>query len=58
MAIENKLPEDWDALLPEFEAGEVNQATRKASSEMINAIAKKYRIFLAEVLIWPALITQ
>src|SRR5699024_10624743 len=40
LAIKGELPEDWDAELPTFEAGVDEQATRKASSAMINAIAK------------------
>src|SRR5699024_10786938 len=40
LAIKGELPADWDAELPTFEAGVDEQATRKASSAMINAIAK------------------
>src|SRR5699024_6674887 len=40
LAIKGELPADWDAELPTFEAGADEQATRKASSAMINAIAK------------------
>lgn len=39
-AINNELPENWDKELPTFEAGVDEQATRKASSTMINAISK------------------
>ena len=36
----NELPADWDALVPVFEAGK-DVATRKASGDVINALAKK-----------------
>jgi transketolase len=36
----NELPEDWDSLVPVFEAGK-DVATRKASGDVINALAKK-----------------
>jgi len=36
----NELPADWDALVPHFEAGK-DVATRKASGDVINALAKK-----------------
>ncbi|HLQ95061.1 MAG TPA: transketolase [Pseudogracilibacillus sp.] len=39
-AIQNELPKDWDKDLPMFEAGKDTQATRKASSAIINAISK------------------
>ncbi|HLR54573.1 MAG TPA: transketolase [Pseudogracilibacillus sp.] len=39
-AIHNELPKDWDKDLPKFEAGKDTQATRKASSALINAISK------------------
>ena len=35
-----ELPEDWDSLIPTFEAGK-DVATRKASGDVINAIALK-----------------
>ena len=35
-----ELPEDWDSQLPKFEAG-TSVATRKASGDVINALAKK-----------------
>jgi len=38
--ISNKLPNNWNENLPMFESGKDNQATRKASSAMINAISK------------------
>jgi transketolase len=36
----NELPTDWDSLIPTFEAGK-DVATRKASGDVINALAKK-----------------
>jgi transketolase len=36
----NELPTDWDSLVPNFEAGK-DVATRKASGDVINALAKK-----------------
>jgi transketolase len=36
----NKLPEDWDSLVPIFAAGK-DVATRKASGDVINALAQK-----------------
>ena len=36
----NELPADWDSLVPNFEAGK-DVATRKASGDVINALAKK-----------------
>ena len=36
----NELPADWDSLIPTFEAGK-DVATRKASGDVINALAKK-----------------
>jgi len=36
----NELPADWDSLVPVFEAGK-DVATRKASGDVINALAKK-----------------
>jgi transketolase len=36
----NELPADWDALVPHFEAGK-DVATRKASGDVITALAKK-----------------
>src|SRR5690625_3696387 len=39
-AINNELPENWDQHLPTYEVGKDKLATRVASSEMINAIAK------------------
>jgi transketolase len=38
--IANELPTDWDSLVPSFEAGK-DVATRKASGDVINALAKK-----------------
>jgi len=38
--VANELPADWDALVPHFEAGK-DVATRKASGDVINALAKK-----------------
>lgn len=38
--VANELPADWDALVPNFEAGK-DVATRKASGDVINALAKK-----------------
>jgi len=38
--IQNELPKDWDKDLPMFEAGKDVQATRKASSTLINSISK------------------
>jgi transketolase len=38
--VANELPVDWDALVPNFEAGK-DVATRKASGDVINALAKK-----------------
>ena len=35
-----ELPKDWDALVPHFEAGK-DVSTRKASGDVINALAKK-----------------
>lgn len=40
LAIENKLPVDWDKELPLYTAGEDTLATRAASSDLINAISK------------------
>ena len=36
----NELPADWDSLIPVFESGK-EVATRKASGDVINALAKK-----------------
>lgn len=36
----NELPEDWDSLIPTFESGK-EIATRKASGDVINALAQK-----------------
>ena len=38
--ISNELPADWDSLVPNFEAGK-DVATRKASGDVINALAQK-----------------
>lgn len=38
--VAHELPADWDALIPHFEAGK-DVATRKASGDVINALAKK-----------------
>jgi transketolase len=38
--VANELPADWDALVPVFETGK-DVATRKASGDVINALAKK-----------------
>jgi len=38
--LSNELPTDWDSLVPTFEAGK-DVATRKASGDVINALAKK-----------------
>jgi len=38
--ISGELPKDWDSLIPTFEAGK-DVATRKASGDVINALAKK-----------------
>ena len=38
--LSKELPADWDSLLPTFEAGK-DVATRKASGDVINALAKK-----------------
>ena len=38
--VANELPADWDSLVPNFEAGK-DVATRKASGDVINALAKK-----------------
>ena len=38
--LSNELPADWDSLVPTFEAGK-DVATRKASGDVINALAKK-----------------
>ena len=38
--VANELPADWDALVPHFEAGK-DVATRKASGDVINALANK-----------------
>jgi transketolase len=38
--VANELPADWDTLIPVFEAGK-DVATRKASGDVINALAKK-----------------
>jgi len=40
LAIDNKLPENWEEALPSYEAGKDSLATRVASSDMINAISK------------------
>src|SRR5699024_943551 len=40
LAIDNKLPENWDESLPTYTAGEDTLASRVASSDMINAISK------------------
>src|SRR5699024_4987493 len=39
-AIHNEPPKDWYKDLPTFEAGKDTQATRKASSALINAISQ------------------
>ncbi|WLR52544.1 transketolase [Bacillus tianshenii] len=39
-AIEGKLPENWDRELPTYRAGEDKPASRAASGEAINALAK------------------
>ena len=41
MMQEGKLPEGWDADLPEFEADAKGMATRKSSGTALNAIAKR-----------------
>ncbi len=38
--IEKELPKDWDSLVPTFETGK-EVATRKASGDVINALARK-----------------
>jgi transketolase len=38
--LDGELPDDWDADLPEFEAG-TKQATRKSSGAVINALASR-----------------
>jgi transketolase len=38
--IANELPAEWDSLVPNFESGK-DVATRKASGDVINALAKK-----------------
>ena len=38
--ISGELPKDWDSLIPTFESGK-DVATRKASGDVINALAKK-----------------
>lgn len=38
--VASELPADWDALVPNFETGK-DVATRKASGDVINALAKK-----------------
>src|SRR5699024_9308020 len=40
LAIANELPENWDQSLPVYEHDKDTLATRVASSEMINAVAK------------------
>ena len=40
LAIENKLPDNWDQNLPTYEPGKDSLATRVASSDLINAISK------------------
>lgn len=40
LAINNELPTNWEVDLPTYEAGKDELATRKASSELINAISK------------------
>lgn len=40
LAIANELPENWDQSLPVYEHDKDTLATRAASSEMINAVAK------------------
>ena len=40
LAIDNKLPENWEEALPSYEAGKDSLATRVASSDMINTISK------------------
>ena len=38
--LNNELPSDWDSLVPNFEAGK-DVSTRKASGDVINALARK-----------------
>ena len=46
LALEGKLPEDWDRDLPTWEAGSKPISTRKASGEVINAFAPKVPNFI------------
>src|SRR5690625_8037894 len=43
LAIANELPKDWAKELPTYEAGKDELATRVASSDVINSIAKTVR---------------
>lgn len=44
LAIDGKLPGDWDELFPKYDVGE-EEATRDTSSKVINAVAKKVSNF-------------
>lgn len=46
LAIEGKLPENWEAGLPVFSPADGKIATRDASGKMLNAIAKQIPYFL------------
>jgi transketolase len=55
MAIEGKLPSDWDSELPSFEAGEGPIATREASGMILNELARKTTTLLGGAGdLWPS----
>ncbi|MBB6452823.1 transketolase [Salirhabdus euzebyi] len=45
-AIHNRLPDGWDQDMPTYEVGKDSPATRAASGDALNAIAKKVPYFL------------
>lgn len=46
LALEGRLPADWDADIPTFEPSDKGVATRNASGKIINAIAKRVPTFM------------
>jgi transketolase len=54
--VAKELPTNWESALPVFEAGK-EIATRKASGDVINALAHVLPEFWAVQLIWPRAIT-
>lgn len=49
LAMNGELPVNWNADLPTYDEDSKALATRAASGEVLNAIAKMCRIYLAEV---------